>query len=178
MSEFRLTLLQAFESVLEDRSAIYLAGPLATGKRFFEASADAHFSPQTLRQENARAMRAVAKSLRTTQEKPVIDPSLLQPAGWSSLEIGQFYIDLLARFACEVRFMDNWEFSRGATKEFMVANDIGIPCQDIAGRSISLADGINVIALASKKILQLGSDNTPWVARLETLEKIALSRKP
>jgi hypothetical protein len=112
----RRYLLDAIGSVVPRRGGAYVAGPLATGRKYYELLASGQESAASdVREHNESKMKAYVVSLRERLSYPVIDPGLLKVEEWTSREIGEFYIEVIDLFAKEMWFMDGWQYSRGAT---------------------------------------------------------------
>src|SRR5258707_472701 len=111
--------LMLLDSVLAKRSAIYVAGPLDTGRIYYEALARG-YGNEDVRLRNQEALTSFAIRLRMRfNPVPVIDPGPLRVSEWSAHEIGQFFLETIKRYAKEAWFIDGWEYSSGATKEYL-----------------------------------------------------------
>lgn len=164
------TLLRlAFGSVLEPGSARYVAGPLATGRAFYEQQAAGTLELTQLRDVNTAAMRAFAVALRRSGPDPVIDPGLLRVSSWDGAQHGDFFLGLLGEFSRQVVLMGDWEFSSGATKEFVYATAHDIECVNAAGQRVTLADGRRLITSALTTVRGLGLTSASLERRLAAL---------
>src|SRR5712671_5738513 len=96
-------LLDAIGSVVPLRGGAYVAGPLATGKRYYElvASGQQHIASK-IRAENEHNMKVFVASLRNRLPYPVIDPGLIKISTWTATEIGDFYIKVIEQFVKEI----------------------------------------------------------------------------
>jgi hypothetical protein len=166
-------LLTAIASVVPPHGGAYVGGPLATGKEYYEllASGD-ELAASRIREGNERKMRLFVQSLRAKLRHPVIDPGLLKIERWTSREIGDFYIKVIEEFAAEVWFMEGWEYSRGATREFIFAVSRRIRCLDSSGVEISAKHGSRLIAKVVDHLREMGLDASRFVERISKIENL------
>jgi hypothetical protein len=168
-------LLDAIGSVVPLRGGAYVAGPLATGRRYYElvASGREHIA-STIREENEQKMKSFVTSLRNRLAYPVIDPGLIKIQDWTAAEIGDFYLKVIEHFAKEIWFMDEWQYSRGATKEFQFAIANQVSCLDAQGFIISGERGLEMISDVATHLTQLGIDSSRFVDRISNI-RLAIS---
>ena len=159
-------IVDAFRSVVPAKGGVYVAGPLNSGPRLYSGRAG-HVT--AVREANDRDMRAFVTKLRSASFGPVIDSSRLRPRGWSDRAIGDLFLTILSEFVREAWFMDGWEYSRGATKEFLHCLRFGIPCRLADGHPLSLRDGLDRQAQAVADIEARGFDAMPLRARLASI---------
>ena len=159
-------LLDALRSVVAPRGGAYVAGPLNTGPRLYE---EAPLEARAIRAANDLDMRAFVAQLRETVRRPVIDTSQLRPLGWSDRQIGEFFLAVLSELAGEAWFIDGWEFSRGATKEFEHCIRLGIPCFGGNGEALPSSSGMQLITEAIVRVEAHGEDASRLRARLQAL---------
>ena len=152
-SDLLLTLLG---SVLTPRSAIYVAGPLDTGRSYYEALARGKVDG-SVRAVNEAALSAFVARLRVQHRPtPVIDPGLLRVPEWSARDVGQFFLETISRYAKEAWFIDGWEYSSGATKEYLHCVALGIPCLTAEGGRIGPVHAVALLSSALEEIGRLG----------------------
>jgi hypothetical protein len=165
-------LIDAIASVVTPRGGAYVAGPLATGRRYYELlSSGQDQAASTVRDENEREMKSFVASLRSKLHYPVIDPGILKIKGWTSRQMGDFYIRVVQLFAKEIWFMDGWEYSRGATKEFQVAVAHKIQCLNARGAYMSASEGCAMIAKAITDLTAMGIDASRFADRITAIRK-------
>jgi hypothetical protein len=152
-------------SVLKAHSAAYASGPLETGRVYFD-TLSARGNLQDVRATNEAQLSRFIDSLRARLPHPVIDPGLLKVAGWAASDYGEFYLSVLTEFAYEAHFIDGWEFSSGATKEYLVATRLGITCYTQRGEVLDLRTGILSITRASEYVRGIGQDASKIESRL------------
>jgi hypothetical protein len=170
-------LLDAVGSVVPVHGGAYVAGPLATGKRYYELVASGqHDVASTIRSENEGKMKAFVAALRTRLSYPVIDPGLIKISEWTPTDIGDFYITVIQRFVKEIWFMDDWQYSRGASKEFQFAITTHIVCLDANGTTIPAEVGANMISDVAKHLVQLGIDASRFADRVTNIRQALLLR--
>jgi hypothetical protein len=170
-------LMEAVESVVSARGGAYVAGPLASGRRYYELlSAGQGEAASKVRQANAEEMRKFVASLRIQLPYPVIDPGIIKIEGWTSQEIGNLYLQIIEYFVKEIWFMDGWQYSRGATKEFQFAISRGISCLNSLGAVISADDGCRKISEVITYLGDLGIQADRFADRLAAIKASIESR--
>jgi hypothetical protein len=152
-------LVQMLDSVLDERSAIYAAGPLDSGLLYYETLSRREPTID-VRSVNQRRLTQFAQELRKEQCSPVIDPGILRIDGWTGSDHGDFFLKVVERYVRYARFVDGWQYSTGATKEFFLCIARGIPCLDQAGREIDTTEGYALVQAAIDHIDQLGVDSS------------------
>jgi hypothetical protein len=163
--------LDALASVLAPSSAAYVCGPLDHGRLFYEAQASGG-NAASVREQNQARLTAFVVRLRGASPSPVIDPGLLRIDGWDGRAYGEFFIEVIRRFVSEAWFIDGWEYSHGATKEFAFCVEHGIDRRDERGDSISAVAGAALIAAAADHIETLGVDGSKLRSRLDLLAEL------
>lgn len=172
-------LLDALASVVSKRGAAYVAGPLATGKEYYALIASGRGEDaRRIRQVNDEALRNFVFMLRNKLSHPVIDPSILIVSEWTSKEIGDFFIDVIGLYAKEMWLMDGWEYSRGATKEFVYCIKNGVACFDACGNAVNGEHGLSLIDSACSYLDALGIDSSPFAGRASDLRVFLGSQYP
>lgn len=162
----RKYLFDAFASVITPKQAVYVAGPLASGPIFYNLQAPSDVFSEDVRGENEKRLRAFVAELRGKLRFPVIDPSIIRVSEWSDFELGIFFTEVIERFVGEVWYLDGWEFSRGATKEFQFCVARGVMCKNQLGEVLLPEDGMRLISGAAEKIRSLGLDDSRFRSRL------------
>lgn len=165
-------LLDAFGSVIGSEKAAYVAGPLATGRLYYELLGQGrNEEASNIRKSNELHMRIFIQQLRAKVRYPVIDPSVLVVHEWTPREMGDFFVEVLKKYVKEIWLIDDWQFSRGATKEFQFATVRGIRCINERGILISRDEGINLISEAASYISSKGVDASRFLDRLEGIRR-------
>jgi hypothetical protein len=148
-------LLALLDSVLTPGSAIYAAGPLDTGRSYYEALARGT-ADVSVRAANEAALTSFVARLRVQHHpSPVIDPGPLRVEGWSPREVGQFFLETISRYTKEAWFIDGWEYSSGATKEYLHCASFSIPCFAADGRRLEPAHAVALLSSALDEIRRL-----------------------
>lgn len=164
-------LFQVLDSVVQPRSCAYVAGPLDSGKAFYERIASGE--RPTAREENEGRLTAFVLDLRNRLEYPVINPGLLKIAEWSGREYSIFFLEVIRRYARECWFMNGWEYSTGASKEFVFCCRIGRPCFAETGQSLTIPEGIRLIREAADFVRGLQLDDAKLRSRAFDLDRLA-----
>jgi hypothetical protein len=166
MTDVKRLLTVVLDSVLAPKSAAYAAGPLDTGRLFYETVALKGRSGPGVRRANQERLSEFVRLLRLRLACPVIDPGLLVVDGWCGREYGDFFLSVLDRYVKEVWFMDGWEYSNGSTKEFFFCHACSIPCFDSTGSPLCTSVGRDLIEDAATHVESLGIDASKLRSRL------------
>ena len=168
--EMNEVLWNLLASVIEPKSALYVAGPLDTGKLFYETLANGDKSASLIREENQRRLGEMVSRLRREHSSVVIDPGLLRVPGWDTRMLGNFFISVIERFVNEAWFIEGWEYSHGATKEFLYCIGGGVRCCDERGQTLGTPRAVELLANAVSHIKALGLDAEKLEQRLQAFK--------
>jgi hypothetical protein len=163
-------LFAAMQSVAAPRSCCYLAGPLTSSEA--RLMGRSHLSWTEIESNNRARMQEIAGNLRRRLDYPVIDSSVLQVPGWSGSDYGRFFLRVMEELCFEIRFIDGWEYSMGATKEFVRAQELRIPCFNEGGVGLTIDDGIGLIDFAVRNMESLGIESSRYAVRLKSLREL------
>lgn len=150
--------MQLLDSVLVQKSAAYVSGPLDSGRLRYENLSSCPRTDEEIREVNQARLTDFANILRSRLSYPVIDPGPLRVPHWDGHDYGMFFLEVMIRFAKEVWFIDGWEYSNGATKEFKHCIEKGIACLDERGSTVSLETGRKMIEKAASRLENMGCD--------------------
>jgi len=165
---FAIAGLQTFASVLDPQSAIYVCGPLDHGLLWYEARARGE-AGESVRAINQARLTALAERLRAQRATPVIDPGLLRVDAWTGREYGDFFLEVIRRFVHEAWFIDGWEYSHGATKEYLLCRELSLPTFDEAGRDLAPGEAEGLLRAAANRAAELGVDAAKLLSRIDAL---------
>src|SRR5712671_2717078 len=153
-------ILSAYDCLMRGRTAIYLSGPITTGRVFYEwygrvghsLERDSEryrkeFQSSVLR-VNEGVILAAAEMLRK-KSAIVIEPTSLRMPNWQQADFHRFWCAVISRFCARLVVLDGWEFSVGCAIEFKHAISSSIPVEGLDGRKISPAEGASAIAAAA-----------------------------
>lgn len=160
--------LQTFASVLEPQSTIYVCGPLDHGRLWYEARSRGE-SGESVRAINEASLTALAERLRAQRATPVIDPGLLRVDAWTGREYGDFFLEVIRRFVREAWFIDGWEYSHGATKEYLLCRELLLPTFDEEGRELEPDEAEVLLRAAASRAAELGVDAEKLLSRIDAL---------
>jgi hypothetical protein len=163
-------LIAAMQSVAAPHSCCYLAGPLTTSEAALMGRAD--LSLAEIESRNRARMQEIAGYLRRRLTYPVIDSSVLQVPGWAGSDYGRFFLRVIEELCFEIRFIDGWEYSMGATKEFVYSQKLRISCFDENGAGLTVDAGIRLIEIAVRKMESVGIENSRYAGRLLSLREL------
>jgi hypothetical protein len=166
-------LFQLLDSILLPQSCAYVAGPLGTGKNYYErlAAGDQH---PTVRPENELRLCSFVGVLRERLPYPVFDPGRLRISDWVGRDYDAFFLEVIRRYAKDCWFLSGWEYSTGATKEFVFCAKSGIRCFDEASRTLTISDGIALIQAAADSISAMRLDRSKLESRVADLRRLEI----
>lgn len=146
-------LLSALKCAVGDLGAVYLSGPITTGRRFVDWFLDAgyllednsdvykHALQTAVIQPNESDILTIAESLRVKFPIPVIEPASLKIISWDQKNYYQFWESVIKRYVARLIAIDGWQFSVGCAIEFQYAINCGIPVETVNGESLSSESG-------------------------------------
>ena len=164
--------LQLLNSVLKPHSAAYVAGPLDSGQHYYELIHNGNNPKVDIRKKNQKQLTRFAQELRNHLPYPVIDPGPLRVSGWKGSDYASFFLEVIDHYVKEVWFIDGWEFSIGATNEFVFCINKGLPCLNESGEKITPYAGKMLIEKAVSSIDTLKKDSSKLQLRIQELENV------
>jgi hypothetical protein len=163
-------LFDAMQSMVAPRSCCYVAGPLTSSEAHLMSASEV--ASAEIESRNRARMREFTVRLRQHLAYPVIDSSILQVPGWSGSQYGGFFLRVIEELCFEVRFLDGWEYSMGATKEFVRAQELRVSCFDQGGEELTLAEGIKLMEIVAHKLSGAGLEKSRYLHRLKSLRQL------
>jgi hypothetical protein len=170
------SLFQALDSVLAPNSCAYVAGPLESGKAYYERLAAGDLG--SVREENEKRIGEVVLRLRTRLLYPVFDSGRLKIPGWSGKDYDLFFREIIRRYAKECWFVDGWEYSTGSTKEFLFCFVNTTPCLDESGTRLTVDAGIRLIRDAADFVSGMKLNDAKLRSRIVDLNRLREPGKP
>jgi hypothetical protein len=159
-------LLDVLALAVPPKSAAFVSGPLASGRRRYE-----RLDAREVRAGNAREMEAFAAALRTRLGRPVISPARFEVPTWRGRTYGEFFRAVIERFAREVWFMDGWELSSGSVGELATCTRLQLPRLDAAGNAIDHRTALRRCRRALEVAARSGVDHASLRDAVEKLER-------
>ena len=108
-------LFQILDSVLGPKSCAYVAGPLDSGREYYERMASGDHRLE-VRGKNESRLHGLVLNLRERLEYPVFDSGLLKVSDWSGRDYGRFFLAVIRRYAKVCWLMNGWEYSIGQNR--------------------------------------------------------------
>jgi hypothetical protein len=145
-------ILQTLDCVVPDGAGAYLAAPISTGRRYFEAMAryragslDELISRigeeeylQQVRWPNVEDGERVAASLRQQGVQNLIHPGPLFIQDWPAARYMDLCFALIERKVGTVYLHPEWAFSSGAVQEFFFCTERRMRIADSGGRTYTV----------------------------------------
>jgi hypothetical protein len=194
MSEGRSSLhdqnrmVQAIRCVVHPKSALYISGPITTGRIFIDwyLRDGMNFRANTLAYQSAMRSQVIKKNeaeiLRLADEfrqgcnSPVIEPASLFIAEWSQLEYIGFWINVLGQFVREVILVDGWQYSAGCVAEYTYAKNNGYCIRGSDGAVMLPETGATLIIKAADEIEELAGKDEILQTLAAGLRKAVLEK--
>lgn len=159
-------LISMVESIVDEGQLNYVAGCLNSGRTYYQAIAQGEqLDSEAHRRSNEQVMRAFIAELRKGG-LTVLDPSVLRVAEWTDRKTGNFFIDLIGRFVGCAWFLDGWEYSSGATKEYLFCLNNGIETVNETGSIIDRQLANELLSKAVSDVRAQGLGGGKLEARL------------
>lgn len=139
----------AFQSILWDREAVYLAVPVTSGKRLWNLARSLGCKdirnvreqwPDRFHAEvefpNVEASKALAFNVH--QSHPVvINPAALLVKGWQPTDYMQLWKAVIRQYVNTIYLSDEWQYSSGCLEETDLAFSLGITVIDSASEVLT-----------------------------------------
>jgi hypothetical protein len=164
----QIKMLQAISCAVDAKSAIYISGPITTGKNFIEWQLlqgrslvfDEKVYQSTLRakviKKNEKAILELAKKTRQLDNSQVIEPASLFIPEWSQLEYIDFWMKIIDSFVKEVVLVEGWQYSIGCAKEYNFSKNLGLKIRRHDGEVLKPQQGLDLMEKAVDEVEQLG----------------------
>lgn len=159
-------LLSTLNCAIGKRGAVYVSGPITTGRRFVNWFLDIgqplednpnvykHALQQAVIQPNESDILGIAESLRLHSPIPVIQPASLKISSWDQKSYYQFWESVIEQYVVRVVVINGWQCSVGCAIEFQYAVECGIPVETDTGKAVSPEIGSALMLDAAIEIEQ------------------------
>ena len=150
------------------RTAVYVSTPITTGPIFVEwmqttgkymvKDSDEYVGAlkANVILPNIQRAASVIELFRWRHMGLIINPTALEVSGWKQSDYHRFWKEVLRRHARRVILLKGWQYSRGCTLEFELAQRLSIDCVDENMESISRDKGLILIRSAIDQIKTVG----------------------
>jgi hypothetical protein len=168
-------IFQVLDSLVPDGEGSYLAAPISTGRRYFEAMAEhnAHdFASliaaigeneylRSVRWPNVEEGEALATQLRRAGVPYLINTGPIFIKEWGGRDYMNLCISLIGQKVRRAYFHPEWAYSAGAVEEFIFCAQQGIPLLTSTGEPLTLTDGRTALGSVGShlKLLSLSTDS-------------------
>jgi hypothetical protein len=136
-----------------DKRCAYLSVPVSSGRRELDLLNELRCDRAHLRSRysdrystevlipNAEAAEQFAHRARELfLNRLVLNPAPLEVPGWSQIDYGHFWDDILRTFVDAVVLAPGWELSAGARKELKLAVELSLPVYSLEGSALAAHD--------------------------------------
>lgn len=180
--------LSVLDAVIPNGEGSYLAGPISTGRRYYETLAQHKVTDftallvalgedrylQEVRWPNVEEGERLASKLRQVGVRNLINTGPIFVRGWSGGDYMKFCLKLLEKKVRTVYFHPEWAYSNGAVKEFFFCRERKMELLTSEGSVIALADAQRSLlaARATLEALKLSTSRLDgYLSQVELLSK-------
>jgi len=187
-SSDRDRMLQAVKCVVAANSAVYISGPITTGKNFVRWYLTEGMSFPKDSPEYAAAFRTnvleineleildLAKRIRSIDKVAVIEPASLYIPEWSQVDYINYWIEIIENFVEKIILVDGWQFSLGCVKEFSFATARNYQIYSHDGEPISHNCGKEMVLAASREVKKVSEKNKILTTLAENLHASVMDK--
>ena len=176
--------LQTLDMLVPDGEGSYLAAPISTGYRYYEALVRAGARTyaelieaigveeylSTVRWPNVADGERTAADLRKQGIPYLINTGPLMVSGWHGADYMNLCFALIEKKVGRVYFHSKWAFSHGAVQEFLFCRKRGISCLRVDGQPLTLEEAIASVTAVFAHIRSRSIPADTFERRLRELE--------
>jgi hypothetical protein len=96
--------------------------------------------------------------------------------GWDGRAYDDFFLEVIRRFVGQAWFIDGWEYSHGATKEYILCTELGLERIDEGGDVLPPRAAAVHVAAAVDHLSGLGVDHAKLRSRLILMDRLVERR--
>ncbi len=185
-------IFQVLDAVIPDGKGSYLAAPISTGRRYFQALARHRVNNlagligamgeseylREVRWPNVREGEAVAEQLRARGVHYLVNTGPIFIDEWANEDYMKLCLDLIERKVRCVYFHPDWAFSSGAVQEFIFCAERGIRLLTSDGAAFDLAQGRKALEAVRSELSSLGLSLTRVDEQIDELDSLILKDAP
>lgn len=134
--------------------AVYLSTPITSGRAYLRLERE-HFSGdeyrsavERIKSDHLARASLFAAALRNVHRYVINPGGLRDIRGWGQSDYIALWLEVIERFVTRAFFVDEWNYSRGCSQEFLACLRKGIPALDERGEAITVGLGAALIAEA------------------------------
>jgi Domain of unknown function (DUF4406) len=182
-------ILQVFDCVVPDGEGSYLAAPISTGRRYYDALAQygaASFEEliramgeekylRDVRWPNVEDGEVIAERLRKNGVRYLINTGPLFIREWPGANYMELCFALLEKKVRDVYLHPEWAFSSGAAKEYFFCQERGMRILDTDGQAYTPARALNALGSVRQKLSELHLSTERVEKQLDRLRELNCS---
>lgn len=180
-------IFQVYQTMTPPAAGNYLAGPISTGRRYYQALArtQTHSLEQLIdrvgpigywdhvRGPNVSEGERYAENLRKSGLPHVIFTGAIHIDYWTGEDYMELCFQLIESRVCRLYFHPDWMFSSGAVREYMFALEKGFETLNTDGSPLHPQQAVEAMELSCAEIENLGlSPEAQW-GRTDRLKALA-----
>jgi hypothetical protein len=179
-------IFQVLDSVVPDGEGSYLAAPISTGKRFFQALAEYEVKDfpslvekighdeylRLVRWPNVEEGEALALRLRNRGISHLINTGPIFIKEWQPRDYMNLCLRLIGRKVKSVYFHPEWAYSSGAVEELIFCAQRRLALFTSEGLSLSLEDARNALDSVRSYLQSLGCPTELVERQIMEVEKL------
>jgi hypothetical protein len=170
-------LLSVFATVLHGRDATYVSAPITTGRSVLmqlrkTKRRDAEINLAETYHANKRRLTRLVRRLRR-ETCVVINPGdLCDVPGWTQSDYRVLWSQVIERFAKIVVFLNGWQYSNGASFEYLVATRAGCVTRTQGGAALHRSRALTLLKKAVNETRGVSQDTAFLENVITELQKL------
>jgi hypothetical protein len=147
-------------SSFKEKEAIYISGPITTGKDFLSWYASQgrlitdkdeykkrHYNAVILK--NIDTILQYAENLKNQSSEKIIEPASFDVAGWTQHDYLFYWGEVIRKFVKKIVFLDGWNYSNGCIYEYYIGLINGV---ELVNQNLEIITTQEAISKISKSI--------------------------
>lgn len=165
-------LLSCLGCAILPHSAVYVAVPITGGQVFIHwySSCGRNLLPAGSSYREGLKQCVVIPNISVASHKvemlrslyptrPLINPAVLDVAGWKQPDYQAFWVEVLEKFVGHLVFLNGWHLSQGCVLEYTTAVRLGLSVATEDGSPLELTYGLQMIQEGMHQYKQIGIDS-------------------
>ena len=185
----QIKMAQAISCVVNPQSAIYISGPITTGRNFIDwylhhgillrSDKISYFSRLKLDviQKNEAAILTLAGAVRNRTNDYVIQPASLLVPEWEQQDYIAFWLSVIDQFSKELILVDGWQYSIGCVTEYTFAKRKDLCIRTQGGVILGVQEGAELVMNAINEVTELAKDDAVLKKLVSGLQQALVEKR-
>lgn len=153
-------ILEFLNCTIRTEKVAYMSAPITSGKRIIEVHSNGSkqnsvksqsYNIEQVKEANIKHAKEISKKLRDRIGGILIDPTLVGDIeDWKQNDYHFAWAEIIKKYVKTAFFVDDWNYSKGCSYEFLVSKQIEIETFDENLQPLSVSEGIELIQNAIK----------------------------